>query len=84
MLECMCSCGHSTTRQYLHEEMHQTISHKHHMKSRQTQHEILSEVLEHILAQKLTYRFITMLDDDGLLCVPSFIRDLQALPPRGA
>mmetsp|Transcript_17758 Transcript_17758/g.41338 ORF Transcript_17758/g.41338 Transcript_17758/m.41338 type:complete len:826 (-) Transcript_17758:332-2809(-) len=39
------------------------------------------QVVEYVLALPVKYGFVSTADDDGLLCMPSFVRDLELLPP---
>jgi len=38
------------------------------------------QVSEHVLALSVNYSFITAADDDGILCMPSYVQDLRMLP----
>jgi len=40
------------------------------------------QVTESVLNLPTKYRFITMVDDDGFLCIPSLVRDLQLFPQQ--
>lgn len=40
------------------------------------------EVFEHVLSLSTGYKFISMIDDDGFLCVPTLLRDLEMLPQK--
>mmetsp|Transcript_24467 Transcript_24467/g.56340 ORF Transcript_24467/g.56340 Transcript_24467/m.56340 type:complete len:773 (+) Transcript_24467:67-2385(+) len=38
------------------------------------------QVSEHVLSMPVKYSFITTADDDGILCMPAYVKDLRMLP----
>mmetsp|Transcript_15830 Transcript_15830/g.28856 ORF Transcript_15830/g.28856 Transcript_15830/m.28856 type:complete len:803 (+) Transcript_15830:68-2476(+) len=53
---------------------------KYHFCGVEAQHRL--QVLESVLSMPQKYRFIAMVDDDGMLCVPTLVRDLSAALPH--
>mmetsp|Transcript_46495 Transcript_46495/g.108341 ORF Transcript_46495/g.108341 Transcript_46495/m.108341 type:complete len:783 (+) Transcript_46495:61-2409(+) len=40
------------------------------------------QVIEYVLSLPVKYKFLTMIDDDGFLCVPTLVRDMHMLPQQ--